>query len=535
MKLLWQLVKIQITSYLTPSGQGTGSKKKRKPWPAWTKLLVPALACTYLSVMYSFLYFDGIGGKIGDYAMYMIAFLGLVMTLIGGLSMALGALYEFKDYDFLMSLPLSKRVIVASKLVAFYLVELVYAAFIMLPAVIIFGIRYMMDPIFYVMGVAGVFFFPMVPMVLACLLALAIRMLTAGKKHQKLFTNLLTFVFLIIYMVIVFRMNMAAEGAAGQFDFIFKVAKYVPTVGFYLDSMLEPNILKGLAAVAINVAAMVLFVIWLSPRIIQTNAKMRSTTYHDKNFRLKEAKAHSTVGALLRKEIAKTFSNIMYFLNLCLGQVMMLVGAGALLFNRGEVAELIGELSRFPDGMGMATMVLSMFVLAVALLTPVAAVSISLEGKYLWLLKTLPIRTEDVFLSKMAANFFIILIPSGLSAILVSIALQLPLGYAFVLFASTVLSAMFVPMLGLLINLLFPKMNWDREIVVIKQSMSSFVAIMGGMGLTALMLFVYFKWLIDFRPLYVLAGFEALLVLLVIILWIVLNTWGKKRFASITN
>lgn len=532
MKLLWKLIKIQLAGFLGASSNGTSRKKK--PWPLWTRMLVPAAACIYLSVVYSTLYFDGIGGKMGDYSMYMIAFFAVMMTILGGLSMALGALYEFKDYDFLMSLPLTKTVIVASKLIAFYLMELLYSFFIIMPALFIFGIRYMMDPVYYILGVIGTFFFPMLPMVIACLIALLIRIVTAGKKHQKLFTNLITFAGLGVYMFVVFRMNMDAAASGMRSDFIDGVVKYIPTAGLFLSSILEPSVVKGLLAIAINLAALGLFVWWLSPRIISTNAKMRSAAYHDKNFRLKETKSNSTLMSLFKRELVKTFGNLFYLINMAMGQVMLVIVAVAMMIYRSDIEILISQIGA-GYGVQVIALILMMVIIAAAFMAPVSSVSISLEGKYFWLLKSLPIHTEDVFFSKILVNFVIIAVPSGISWILSAIVFKMTAVTVLEGIAVVLLTAYLVSALGILINLLFPKLVWDREAVVIKQSMSSFVSVLLGLGLSAGMFVLYFAKLYTVEPGILTLALIGLLAVSVLAVTALLMTWGKKRFGRLSN
>ena len=117
---------------------------------------------------------------------------------------------------------------------------------------------------------------------------------------------------------------------------------------------------------------------------------------------------------------------------------------------------------------------------------------ISLEGKRLWLAKSLPVSTFEILLSKIMVNVVIVVIPTTLFALIAGIYFNLGLFNIFFIFEFIVLSSLFTGMFGILVNLRFPKFDYDREIVVIKQSLAAFIAVLGSIAIATAVTAMFF-------------------------------------------
>ncbi|NLE70322.1 MAG: hypothetical protein GX611_09045, partial [Clostridiales bacterium] len=106
----------------------------------------------------------------------------------------------------------------------------------------------------------------------------------------------------------------------------------------------------------------------------------------------------------------------------------------------------------------------------------ISAVSISMEGKALWILQSLPVKPIQALLAKAAAHFAISL-PFVLAAgIILGVAFRLEAFIFVMCLLLPLLFTVFSAFLGLLLNLRFPKLNWRNETEPVKQSMSPFLA-----------------------------------------------------------
>ena len=118
-----------------------------------------------------------------------------------------------------------------------------------------------------------------------------------------------------------------------------------------------------------------------------------------------------------------------------------------------------------------------------ASMNDIAAPSVSLEGKALWLVKSMPVSTADVLKAKLVVQL-VLTLPAlafvyacGASLLRENGALLLLLGGCTAL-GYGLLSALF----GLFLGLKMPMLDWTTETIPIKQSMGVTIALFGGWG-----------------------------------------------------
>lgn len=118
------------------------------------------------------------------------------------------------------------------------------------------------------------------------------------------------------------------------------------------------------------------------------------------------------------------------------------------------------------------------------------AVSISMEGRHLWVLKSMPIEERTIFSGKVISQMELLVLPVMVSVIVLLIRLEQPM-HIVVLGALLILFEGFGDaLLGLLINLSYPKLDWDRELVVYKRSFSSLLGVVWGIVFNMVLLSV---------------------------------------------
>ncbi len=98
--------------------------------------------------------------------------------------------------------------------------------------------------------------------------------------------------------------------------------------------------------------------------------------------------------------------------------------------------------------------------------------AISLEGKSLWIIKSLPIDMKQIVNSKIAVNLTTLLPVAILSGIVLSIKTENSFAGTILLFATPIIYSIYVAVLGLYMNLKFPNFTWNSEVIVVKQGIS---------------------------------------------------------------
>lgn len=169
------------------------------------------------------------------------------------------------------------------------------------------------------------------------------------------------------------------------------------------------------------------------------------------------------------------------------------------------------------------------FIVMTSCMTSITSALISLEGKSYNITKSLPVLPEKILLAKVFMSNLIsipiLLVCDVIFFVVFKIAI---LDMIYIIFASIVVPT-FTAMLGILVNLKYPKMNATSDTEVVKQSMSSGIAIMIGFMIgslaIALLVMVNMQWCMILEVIGFAIG--------VLILGKILKTYGVKKFREI--
>ena len=113
----------------------------------------------------------------------------------------------------------------------------------------------------------------------------------------------------------------------------------------------------------------------------------------------------------------------------------------------------------------------------------ITAPSISIEGRYLWILREAPIKEDTLLWIKVGFQLLLTLPCTVAAGVCISAALRLPLWQGAALLAAAVIFATGQAVFGMLVGLAFPKLDAVNETVVIKQSLATMLAMFIPMAL----------------------------------------------------
>lgn len=142
-RALWLLCKVQFLGLFDYNRiRKSGDRKKERRFSLMVGLMVLiGLLCAGISTFYSYLFgflFLQIG-KIQLLPVLMMAVTSLVV-LCTTVYKAPTTLFSFQDYDLVMSLPVRQPVVIASRMLLLYGMNLGFTLVLMLPAGILYGI-----------------------------------------------------------------------------------------------------------------------------------------------------------------------------------------------------------------------------------------------------------------------------------------------------------------------------------------------------------------------------------------------------------
>lgn len=177
--------------------------------------------------------------------------------------------------------------------------------------------------------------------------------------------------------------------------------------------------------------------------------------------------------ALMKKEISHYMSSFTYVVNTILAPLGLIVLA---LFVLWPISPglLEREISISPLTISVKSLYYIAF-LACTMITTTTSSSFSMEGKNVWIIKSLPISIFDMSIVKGLLNMMLFIPGIVLSMIALLSVFHLSgievFGYSVLL----VVSLIFITVIGLYINILFPNYEWTDSMTVVKQGLATII------------------------------------------------------------
>ena len=149
-------------------------------------------------------------------------------------------------------------------------------------------------------------------------------------------------------------------------------------------------------------------------------------------------------------------------------------------------------------------------------------------------MKAAPVPVWKVFAAKISINLLITAVPAVICAVILYAVLGLSIQALLILLVLPVLYSFYISFMGLLMNLLSPKMEFTTPAQVVKQSAATVYAMLAGFAGVAVpvALFLLLKLSVDFLWTYLWLVCGGVL-LVDILLAAVLGTVGKKLYAAV--
>ena len=221
-------------------------------------------------------------------------------------------------------------------------------------------------------------------------------------------------------------------------------------------------------------------------------------------------------------------------LNCGLGEFILPVLSIFALFKRELRAEVFSGLNSMIPGIGSAIpMVLVLMVTMCCGLNAVSTPSVSLEGKNLWILRTLPVSGKLVLRAKLKLHLWVNLPAALFSTIVLGFCLEMAPVVILLCCLCNGAFLWFTGLFGLMIGVLRPNFQWTSEAMPIKQSMNMMLSLLLAFALPVLAaLGCYFGRKLCSTEVYV-GIFAALLGFLSLALTGWLNTKGGAKFDTL--
>lgn len=449
-----------------------------------------------------------------------------------------GHFYKNKDYEMLASLPLRNWEVVTAKIITAYISIFLYSLILIVPTFVAYFLYNPINVLAISMAVISLVFLPMFVLLVGCVLGFFIHIFTSRLRNKTLFSTIFMFFSVIAIMGISFLS--ASKGLPniiinGETPFIIKII--LRFIYFLNAAIAEGNVLYFLYFVLINIAYLALAIWVISFTYTKINSLLLTTKVKASNKPL-SFKQQTPFWAMVKKEAKSFFGSSIWTVNVLVGPIMIFI----LTITLGIVTKnmlvdpIYAESKDYMVGM-MNIMYLGFVPLMVGMCATTSS-SISMEGKKIQILKQLPISFNTMAFSKILFSFLLIYPPVAISSLIYLALVYTNIAYAI---AFLIIPAVFIfacSVGGLLINLRFPKLIWKKEVEVVKQSASIFIAVTINMFISVIPMVLFFIFIDWF-----LSGGNYLLFIAIMLAWtlaylmislMLLKHKGKKMFEKIS-
>ena len=458
------------------------------------------------------------------------ALMGLLAVFLGAFGSVFNtysSLYLAKDNDLLLSMPIPVRTIMASRLLGVYLMGLMYSGVVILPAVIVYWIMISASAAAIAGGVLLVALISLFVLTLSCALGWVVAKISLRSSKTR-------------------ASSPSSSRSSSSGPTISSISRRRPS--FRTSLRMPPSTARpsgaapirsislaasaratrlAMAIVAAVILALFVLMYWLISRSFLKIATS-SGKQERKVYRETRTERQSVSAALLRKEFSRFTASPSYMLNCGLGTLMLPIAGVVLLVYQAKIRDL--ELLL---GAEFASLLFIAAVCLLASMNDMAAPSVSLEGKSLWLAQSLPVKPWQVLRAKLAVHLTLTGVPAAICYVLLAFAhpftaAELLLG-AVLIAGYVLLMASF----GLFVGLKMPNLHWTNEITPIKQGGAVMLALFSGFAHAALIVVGYLLLGSKLGLTAYLAAFAALTLLLAALLLRWLRKTGCRIFATL--
>lgn len=417
---------------------------------------------------------------------FMMFFMAIMLGAFGSVFNTYASLYKAGDNDLLFSMPIKPDIIILARLISVYLLGLMYTLVAAIPTLIMYWVKVgatFLTALGQVFCVVIISFF-----VLAISVALGyVVAVISTKIRSKTFISVLcTLLFLFVYYFAYFKMNKLIRTVAENAEYYGQKIKASTFFMYHLSFGAQGNVWSILIAFAVTLALLLVILLVLRRNFV----KIATNTGKSNQKKAKvKVKTSSLKSALLKKELKRFASSTNYMMNCGLGLIIMPVVAVFALVRADAMNEMIGGMLEDLGSLANALpLIPACIICAICTLNAVSAPSISLEGKNVWVLQSLPIDEKLILEAKVNSHVLLNSIPAVISTVLLGIAFRLDVVNIVLSICVVWMFIWFDARFGLIENLKHYNLVWTSEVVPIKQSLSVFLNMLVGFVITMIIL-----------------------------------------------
>jgi len=464
-----------------------------------------------------------------DWLYFAIAgLMGFGFSVIGSVFTTQNQLYDAKDNDLLLSLPLNPSAILFSRMIPLLVLNLLYASIVIGPALVVYAIFIHFSLVNLLLQLLNILAIVLLAQAVACLLGWLLHLLLS--RVNKSFAS-------VLFMVVFLGVYLGIYSQAGTI--LNAMALNGDAIADTFQSWVWPLYAMGQGSIGSFLHLGVFFLICLGIFVLVYRLLsitfLHSTTIRKgsrrRKLNLSDTGTRSPVSAIVSKELRHFLASPVYLTNMGIGILFaaVLTVAGVVMKDK-----LAGELGVFYSVLQpyMSLIICALLSYIISMMS-ISAPSISLEGKNLWILKTLPIAPKEILLAKLKFHCLLSVPVTVLSGLILGIRYDCNLFNVLLSALVPGLLCFLSGLFGLICNLKWPRFDWINEAYPCKQAVPVAIVMFSMMGVPILFGLLYFALMNYISPTAFLACVALLLAGICLLLYKLLTTWGAKRWYTL--
>ncbi len=384
-----------------------------------------------------------------------------------------GYLFNFKEYDMIMSLPFTSKSIVACKFLYMYIKSLPW--YLSVSVSMLAGYAYYVRPplAVYPVWILLTFVLPVIPMVAASFLGFIIARIGSGFRNKTIIQTVLTMIFIIFVMFSRFfiedmlRNDKTEDVLSSMSAATDSAGKVFLPIDWFRGAVADLRISDMLLLIGVSLILFEVVFMLVGRSYRKINSALRSHAAR-RSFVMSERKRRSVLNAIAFKEFKRMTGSTVYLTNGALGVIMCLVGGIVVLFlNLDKIIRPV--LKDAPFTMEMLYPVIPLVIYFLIGMVATTVFTPSLEGKNYWIVQSLPISRKTLYQGKMLFNLYMTVPVTVFATAALCISARAGVVNTLLFIVTGILLCLFSTAWGCVCGIKHMRLDWENEVEVIKQ------------------------------------------------------------------
>ena len=376
--------------------------------------------------------------------------------------------FVFDDYDLVMSMPVSSTRVALSRFLSVYLVSATIGLYLSLIGALAMTDHYSMGSVFAFVTATPIG--SLIPASIGAALGTIVSRVGSTSSHKGA-TSIVALVAIVVVLAVLMDWM---SGEVGDTDMIASLGDVVPAFcppAAWIAGWAAWDVPCIILLIIASLASATVVVLVASKCLMSLNSRNAITA---RKVSVAEARASRHLFSLYRRDIRRYVSSRIYITNTAVGMLLLVLLSYMIAYTDDLNSSEFGQL------MPLLTTAMPLFVSFFVALSCTTSVSLSMEGETRWILGSSPLRPWDIFLSKILVNITIVIPLELVSIAILATGLGIS-GMDLVLLIVVPTSyALFIPALGIVMNIRYPRYDWSSEYYAVK---GGSVSMLGSMGI----------------------------------------------------